>query len=75
VSMIGLSLLVLLYLAACHARWLVARHFGQSWTFMDLFMLMEAWDHMRYSGNCRNWRALVVAWLATGLVLVAWGLT
>jgi len=71
---IGLSLVASLYLAACHARWLVARHFGQPWRLMGPVLLLDSWDHMRCSGHCRLFRLLVLAWLVAGMALVAIGM-
>jgi hypothetical protein len=70
----GLVLLVALYLCACHARWLVARHFGQSWTLLDLWLIREAWDHLRCSGHALAWRVLVAVWFLLSVLLIVWGI-
>ena len=70
---VGLALLVALYLTACHARWLVARHFGQPWTLLDLWLIREAWDHLRCSGHARAWRVVVVVWFLISVLLIVWG--
>lgn len=69
----GIFLLVLLYLVACHARWLIARHFGQPWRLLDPIMLLDSWDHMRCSGNCWRWRTLVLSWLVLAIGLIMLG--
>lgn len=70
---LGLVLLAALYLTACHARWLVARHFGQSWILLDLWLISEAWDHLRCSGHAMAWRSLVAVWFLLAMLLIVWG--
>ena len=63
----GGVLLVSLYLTCCVARWRHARHYGQSFRWMGPVDFIDGWDHMRFVHW--GWRALVIAWALSGVLL------
>lgn len=69
--MLGGLILLSLYLAACVARWRIARHYGQSFRWMGPVDLLDAWEHLRYSGHCLLWRFVVVSWFLMGVLTCA----